>query len=91
LALDLHKDAVTLEDAAADKIAFLPFVGIAPRQYLSLFAMRKRKEENGTILSWIARKALPVTSGPFMSYFEAEDWLGAELDKKMKPAQLTLI
>lgn len=91
LAIDLHKDAVTLDHEAAGKIAFLPFVGIAPRQYLSLFAMRKRKEENGKKVSWIARTALPVKSGPFTSYFEDEDWLGAELDKKMKPAQLTLI
>jgi cytidine deaminase len=89
LALDLHKDAVSVEIADGAKVAFLPFVGVAPRQYMNVFGMKKRKDEStGEIVSWIARTALPVQSGPFKSYFEAEDWIGAELQRKMASSDL---
>jgi len=89
LALDLHKDAVSVETADDAKVAFLPFVGVAPRQYMNVFGMKKRKDEStGKVISWIARAALPVQSGPFTSYFEAEDWIGAELQRKMTSSDL---
>lgn len=92
LALDLHRDSVVIEDdGQSDKVAFLPFVGIAPRQYLTLFAMRARKTADGKIVAWDGQTAMPVTVGPHKSYFEAEDWLGDELKKKMATTQLTLI
>ncbi|MGH7626994.1 MAG: deaminase [Gemmatimonadaceae bacterium] len=89
LALDLHKDAVSVETDDGAKVAFLPFVGVAPRQYMNVFGMKTRKDEStGKMVSWIARTALPVQSGPFKSYFEAEDWIGAELQEKMTSSNL---
>lgn len=92
LALDLHKDAVSVEeDGKTDNVVFLPFVGIAPRQYLNLFAMKTRKDTNGRSVVWVGRTAMPLNPGPFKSYFEAEDWAGAELKQRMEETQLSLI
>jgi deoxycytidylate deaminase len=92
LAIDLHKDAMAVEEGAnATKVPFIPFVGVAPRQYLSLFAMRQRKDSSGKVIGWIGSEAMPVSVGPFKSYFESEDWLGAQLKEKMTATQLTLI
>jgi hypothetical protein len=88
----LHRDSVVIEDdGQSDKLAFLPFVGVAPRQYLTLFSMRTRKTADGKIASWDGQTAMPVALGPHKSYFEAEDWRGDELKKKMAKSQLTLI
>lgn len=42
-ALEMHGDAITLDAAEQGKARFLPFVGVAPRKYLELFA-RSTKE-----------------------------------------------
>ncbi len=42
-ALEMHGDAITLDRAGEGKVRFLPFVGVAPRKYLELFA-RSTKE-----------------------------------------------
>lgn len=38
LAVELHGDAITVEEASDGKVLFKPFVGIAPRRYIQLFS-----------------------------------------------------
>ena len=38
-AITLHNDAIAL-DSCEDKVSFLPFIGVAPRRYVDLFAMK---------------------------------------------------
>jgi hypothetical protein len=40
-------------------VSFMPFVGIAPRLYLAVFAMDERKDKDGKTLRWEGRSALP--------------------------------
>ena len=91
LARDLHNDAVAIEgEGHGTKVSFIPFVGVAPRQYLNLFQMRPRKDSEGRAITWQGRHSLPVILGPFRSYFETEDWLGNELKQAMNQTQLSL-
>jgi hypothetical protein len=76
LAVELHEDALQLDsETEARKVPFLPFVGVAPRAYTNLFSMPKRKNEDGTVISWDERSANPRVSGSFWSYvqYEKED------------------
>jgi deoxycytidylate deaminase len=38
-ALDLHRDAISLEDQDPNKVVFRPFVGVAPKAFVRLFSM----------------------------------------------------
>lgn len=42
-ALEMHDDAITVDEVEAGKVRFLPFVGVAPRKYLELFARSTRE------------------------------------------------
>lgn len=37
---DLHSDAISFDRPAAGKVSFEPFVGLGPRRYFDLFAMK---------------------------------------------------
>ncbi|MGE0490084.1 MAG: anti-phage dCTP deaminase [Vulcanimicrobiota bacterium] len=55
LAETLHDDAIQVDSECKDgsRINFRPFVGIAPRIYMDLFRMgKRRKDESGRILKW---------------------------------------
>jgi cytidine deaminase len=49
LTADLYPDSISVDGDCEGKIGFEPFVGVAPRQYAKLFAMGKRKTDDGRI------------------------------------------
>ena len=58
-AKQLYSDSISVDakDKVHDKVAFEPFTGIAPRQFLQLFEMLKdRKDETGKIIDWAKNK-----------------------------------
>jgi cytidine deaminase len=59
LAADQYPDSieVTSTGASGTKLLFEPFVGIAPWQYMNLFAKNKRKQKDGTVVKWRASKS----------------------------------
>lgn len=68
LAVDFHDDAFLFGHlagaavrAAGDthKVECVPFVGVSPRSYVTLFSMRRRKERDGTTVRWEPSLALP--------------------------------
>ena len=76
LALELHSNAIQLDsEADKDRIPFVPFLGIAPRNYPNVFAMPERKDENGRVIEWFPEVSNPRVSGSFWSYlkYEKED------------------
>lgn len=74
LAQDLHQDAIAVESQGQDnRVAFQPFVGVAPRQYLNLFRMGVRKNSVGSVATWEKTVAYPRLAPPFNSYLENED------------------
>jgi cytidine deaminase len=93
LALDLHSNAIQLDsEVDPNKIPFVPFLGVAPRNYSNIFAMPDRKQEDGEVIEWVAETANPRVSGSFWSYLEYEkedlSLLAQKLQKKGLELQL---
>ncbi len=62
LAKELYQRSICVDHdskADTDAVEFKPFVGIAPRRYLELFAMPKRKDSRGHIIQWNAADSQP--------------------------------
>jgi cytidine deaminase len=74
LAAELYPDSIS-DDGDQNKdchVPFVPFVGIAPRQYMNLFANDKRKNPDGTIVVFSAKNALPKFTLEATVYLENE-------------------
>ncbi len=87
LALELHGDAIQLDNVGdPNKIPFLPFLGVAPGNYVDIFGMPDRKNDDGNVIAWDPIEANPRVSGSFWSYlkYEKEDLslLKETLEKK---------
>ncbi len=74
-AADLHEDAVRVDESSPpgeddDRVAFEPFVGVAPRRYLDLFDAElrdrlqrvRRKDDDGKKEKFLKEKAAPILS-----------------------------
>lgn len=62
LAEELHGDAICVDHAShetGERITFEPFVGVGPRRHLELFRMPQRKDDDGRILEFAPKNALP--------------------------------
>ena len=74
LAAELYPDSISVDgDQNQDcHVPFVPFVGIAPRQYMDLFANGKRKNSDGTIVVFSVKSALPKFTQESSVYLENE-------------------
>lgn len=51
MAIKLHGDAITESDKSMDKVIIVPYDGVAPARYLSLFKMKKdTRKANGKVI-----------------------------------------
>jgi hypothetical protein len=71
LAADQYPDSIEVASTGAvgDKLVFEPFVGIAPWQYMQLFAKNKRKEKNGKVIKFKA-SSCKLRYGRTLDFFE---------------------
>jgi deoxycytidylate deaminase len=76
---DLYPDSIAIEQGCEEKVQFEPFVGVAPRQYMNLFSMRKRMSDDGKILLFSANEAELRYSGSSRVYLDNEDETAAIL------------
>ena len=97
LANILHMDSIA-DDNVADcainsKIKFEPFVGIAPKRYISLFTMVKRKQVNGNRIKWNANTSMPryLSMTAHLTYLDREKEIAHKLSSSMKDAGLTSV
>ena len=91
---NLFSDSIVIEpEIMKDKIAFVPFVGVAPRRYMSLFSMSKRKENDGRLVRWQDGKHLaqPKLAGLAIAYTKHESLAVGELVEKLEKAGLKLV
>lgn len=92
LALELHDNSIQLDGVAnANKIPFVPFLGVAPRNYNNIFfAAPDRKDKAGNVAPWDAVSANPRVSGSFWSYLQYEEEDVSLLAVKLKSKGLDL-
>jgi len=74
LTKELYNKSVHIEDDGADDdaVTFEPFVGIAPRTYMPLFTMRKRKDDLGYTVDWNAEDTIPKLCERYPVYIDRE-------------------
>jgi cytidine deaminase len=90
LTLQLFPDSMTANrtDGPGLRIPLEPFTGVAPRCYMSLFTMRKRKLDDGKAVTFDRAKAFPRLAGSPRSYIPGEVLAVAELDQRIEAKQL---
>ena len=73
LAIELHDDAIALDtDSTADKVQFLHFEGVAPRQYQNLFKPREARKRDGKLVKVEPETAMPVVPQYLDTFFDFE-------------------
>jgi deoxycytidylate deaminase len=89
-AAELHPDSISLDDPPpADKVSFLPFVGVAARRYFDLFSMKLSsglelaRKRDGKALAWKRHRATPRVGMATWSYLQRERITVAELLESM--------
>ena len=56
----LHKDEIEIENDVPTKVSFVPFVGISPIRYKSIFEKSRRKNPDGSAKRWLKDRPLPM-------------------------------
>lgn len=81
---ELYGELVAIDEHPADdqkamgpflpqrKVVFEPFEGIAPSVYKQLFSFKKRKDEQGYVVEWKRRSALPALAGLSTAHLKSE-------------------
>jgi deoxycytidylate deaminase len=90
LVQELHPDSIALEHAKSDgsRVLFRPFVGIAPRLYLSLFQCSGRKDERGDVVQWKQQGAVPRVAESAVAILVRENAEVEKFRKRMKETSL---
>ena len=91
LATTLHDDSICVEGVIQNKVSFEPFIGIAPRQYLELFEMVKRRGPSDTVCSWNKHESQPryaahgshLFSTDYLQYIDRELVVLTELKRRL--------
>lgn len=86
LAAELYPDSIAVDEehTKTKQVPFVPFVGIAPRQYMDLFTASSRKNRDGTIMAFSAKSAIPKFTQEQDVYLEREVSACKNLFKAMK-------
>lgn len=77
LTSELHKDAMVNDAISDGRVTFQAFIGLAPRRYMQLFEMVRRKQGGGgDVVDWDKRTALPRDVPMSNLYLgnELDDW-----------------
>jgi deoxycytidylate deaminase len=101
LAKKLHDDAIAFEiedddteksgyNAAqiSQKVRFIHFEGVAPRQYLNFFKMTKRKDGNGKVIKIIAKESSKIIGEYLDDYRTFENKVVAHLNPSQMKGEL---
>jgi deoxycytidylate deaminase len=83
LALKLHSDALTESEQDLAHVRILPFEGVAPSRYLSIFQMKPdSRKKDGKAISIVPQRALPKLGKSLQSLPELEALVVGKLVKK---------
>jgi hypothetical protein len=83
----LHGDAISIDETVADKLPFVPFIGIGPRRYFDLFSLKLstgypiERKENGVLKDWRRAEAPPRLQMQPSTYLERESLAWESVNK----------
>lgn len=84
LAIDLHGDAIDLEPSTTGKVdnrvVFLHFEGVAPRQYLNLFRSKEERKLDGKVVVKDHKGSIPSLAEYLDSWVDFESKVVKHLD-----------
>lgn len=72
LAVKLHNDSISTEERLDGKVTFLPFQGVAPRQYQNLFVIHGDRKSDGKATAINSKIAKPINEMFIDRYFDYE-------------------
>lgn len=70
-AKELHENEIEIEEESADKVAFVPFLGVSPFRYRDIFEKRKRKKGSRAI-EWYQEAPRPMVEVSAPNYPQSE-------------------
>jgi len=73
-AKELHENEIEIEKRAEFRVAFLPFIGIAPTRYRDIFQKGRRKSKDGHALRWVSGEPKPQFDLAAVSYTDVENF-----------------
>lgn len=71
-ALDLHGNEVSLEEEKFNRVSFVPFTGVSPMRYRSLFQKGRRKGRDGSANEWYFGTPKPYVDATLPTYLKLE-------------------
>ncbi len=91
LAVQLYPDSISVGalDSSPGQVKFEPFVGVAPRMYMDLFTMTKRKRD-GKVIQFDRKLAVPRYPGSKRAYITNEIAVMAKLGEILQSEQLKI-
>jgi len=91
LAVQLYPDSISVgaQDSNLGQVKFEPFVGVAPRMYMDLFTMTKRKRD-GKVIQFDRKVATPRYPGSPRAYIANEIAAMGKLGKILQSEQLKI-
>ncbi|MEG8236297.1 anti-phage dCTP deaminase [Pseudomonas orientalis] len=73
LAMKLHSDAISVDEASKDKVLFENFEGVSPTRYTTLFSFsNRRKDQSGLAVKFIRKEASLISHEYLDSYLDVE-------------------
>jgi deoxycytidylate deaminase len=88
-AQELHSNEISIEHEAADKVSFLPFLGISPFRYRDIFQKGRRKSYDGQALDYLENPPSPMVDGGSTAYIENEAVEWAKMVVDIKPGEVS--
>lgn len=90
-ASQFYPDAIRVDESGIDShVSFEPFLGIAPRRYQVLFESDRRKDDDGDIIGWSSREAIPRMSRPPTTYLIKELFYASKIEKDFDSEKLKI-
>ncbi|WP_417794994.1 anti-phage dCTP deaminase [Terasakiella pusilla] len=79
LALTLHKDAIATQDKDDEKVLFVQYEGVAPKNMLRMFKQRQNRKKDGKAVTIKPKDAKPVSRSPLDGYARREQIIVSKL------------
>ena len=80
LALELHSDSISVDEACSTKVRFVQYQGFAPRTSIRLFSsVGKERKVGGKYVETSVEDAVPIFASPLDSYTTSENLIIQEL------------